>query len=164
MTEEKPTTWRTYEEVAQYLLNDMSDKFGLDSVEGKQALQGFTGTTWEIDGKGVKDDGDAIILIECRRYLKDKLNQEAIAAIAYRIGDLNAAGGIVVTPIGVQSGGELVAKHENITIVQLNADATTTDYVLKFLKQVFIGASASAVATVTATVTAVVTRAGVEQP
>ena len=47
-----------------------------------------------------------------------------------------------MTPIGVQEGGEIVAKYEGIEVIHLNADATTTDYVLKFLERVFIGASA----------------------
>jgi hypothetical protein len=44
-----------------------------------------------------------------------------------------------VTPIGVQQdGGEKIAK-DAIKVVHLDADSTTTDYVLKFLGSVFIG-------------------------
>ena len=44
-----------------------------------------------------------------------------------------------MTPIGVQQdGGEKIAK-DAIKVVHLDADSTTTDYVLKFLGSVFIG-------------------------
>ena len=91
---------------------------------------------WEIDGKGVKADEGAIVVIECRRYTTSKLKQEAMGGLAYKIGDVGAAGGIVVTPIGVQEGGEKISKYEGIQIVHLDADSTTTDYVLKFLNNV----------------------------
>jgi hypothetical protein len=51
-------------------------------------------------------------------------------------------GGIVVTPIGVQQGGEIIAKYEGIDIVHLDADSTTTDFVMKFLEKVVAGVSA----------------------
>jgi len=62
-----------------------------------------------------------------------------VAQLAWTISDLGASGGIVVTPIGVQQdGGEKIAK-DAIKVVHLDADSTTTDYVLKFLGSVFIG-------------------------
>ena len=114
---------------------------GLERVEGKQKLAGKSGTTWQVDAKGVKTDDEAIVLIECRRY-GSTLNQEAIGGFAYRIGDVDASGGIVVTPVGVQEGGRTIAECEGIQIVHLDANSTTTDYVLKFLDKVFHGASA----------------------
>jgi len=35
----RQTSWRSYEEVAQYLLDQMARHFGLGSVEGKQREQ-----------------------------------------------------------------------------------------------------------------------------
>ena len=58
--------WRTYEEAAQYLLEQFSSHFGLGRVEGKQVVQGASGTSWEIDAKGIKADGGGIVLVECR--------------------------------------------------------------------------------------------------
>ena len=49
---------------------------GLESVEGKQKLVGKSGMKWEIDGKGVKTEDGAIVVIECRRYPKDKVEAE----------------------------------------------------------------------------------------
>lgn len=109
---------------------------GLERVEGKQKLVGESGTDWEVDGKGVKTDDGAIIVIECRRYTTSKINQEDMGGFAYRIGDVGAAGGIIVSPIGVQEGGEKIAKKDGIEIVHLDADSTTTDFVMEFLERV----------------------------
>jgi hypothetical protein len=109
----------------------LGDKLGLalERVEGKQKLVGKSGMKLTVDGKGVKTDDGAILVIECRRHTTSKLKPEAMGGFAYRIGDVGAAGGIVVTPIGVQEGGEKIAKYEGIQIVHLDADSTTTDYV-----------------------------------
>jgi hypothetical protein len=58
-----------YEEVAQILLDRFANDFGLPSVEGKQDMPGnLTGTSWEIDAKGVVEGSDASLIVECRRY------------------------------------------------------------------------------------------------
>jgi hypothetical protein len=74
-----------------------------------------------------------------------------MGALAYRITDVGAEGGIVVTPIGVQEGGEIVAKSAGIEVIHLNADATPTDFVIRFLEKVVHGASANLGATGTLT-------------
>lgn len=87
------------------LVEKNKNEHKLDSIEGKQKLVGRdTGTEWEIDAKGVVEGGDGIVLIECRRYTTSKQNQEKIAAIAYRIYDTKAKGGIMVSPPGLQAG------------------------------------------------------------
>ena len=69
--------WKTYEELAAYLLNQFAAEFGLSRVEGKQAVQGQrSGTQWEIDAKGVREGNQSFIIVECRRYTTSKLNQE----------------------------------------------------------------------------------------
>ncbi|MFQ5812000.1 MAG: restriction endonuclease [Anaerolineae bacterium] len=140
MTEEKK--WETYEEVAAYLLEQMADKFGLDRFEGKQKVIGHrSGTEWEIDAKGVSDAGDIFLLVECRRYTTSRQSQEKVGALAYRIHDTGALGGIIVSPLGLQSGAEKVAKAENIHSVILDPNSTTTDYFLEYLNEIQIGLS-----------------------
>ncbi len=139
MESEESTTWESYEDVARYLLDKMGDALGLERVEGKQTLTGESGTTWEIDGKGVRANAGAIVVIECRRYTTSKLKQKDMAAMAWTISDVGASGGIVVTPIGVQRGGQIVAKSAGIEVVHLDANSTRTDYVLSFLHNVFVG-------------------------
>ena len=42
------TKWKSYEEVAAYLLNQLAYKFDLARVEGKQTIHGYrSGTTIE---------------------------------------------------------------------------------------------------------------------
>jgi len=122
--------WSSYEEVAQYLLNQFSQTFDLGVVEGKQIIPGKSGTNWEIDAKGIKISNDGFIIIECRRYTKSRLNQESIGALAYRIYDTGADSGIIVSPLSLQKGAEIVSSHEGIKHVILDPRSTTSDYML----------------------------------
>ena len=132
--------WRTYEEVAQYLLNEFAREFGLEKVEGKQKLKGIVpGTEYKIEAKGVAENEEKFIIVECRRYTTSKLDQDSISALAYRIKDTGAKGLIVVSPLGLQKGARKIAKAENIVSVILNKDSTTKDYILKFLEQIKVG-------------------------
>lgn len=134
-------TWRTYEEVAQYLLNQFAEHFKLGRVEGKQIVPGESGTEWEIDAKGIKTDGEGFLIVECRRYTKSRLNQESMAALAFRIQDTGAQGGIVVSPLELQSGAKKVAACSDVIHVTLDPKSTATDYIMKFLNQIFVGMS-----------------------
>ena len=139
--------WQSYEEVAQYLLNRFAEHFKLGHVEGKQLVAGNSGAEWEIDAKGVSEEGEAFLIIECRRYTKSHLNQESIAALAFRIQDAGAKGGIVVSPLELQSGAKKVAASANIKHVTLEPQSTTSDYMLRFLNQMFVGVSDSVTVT-----------------
>lgn len=152
--------WETYEDVAVYILDQIASNLELDleRVEGKQRLYGSrSSTNWEIDSKGVKVDGEGFVIIECRRYTVSNQNQERVAALAYRILDTGASGGILVSPLGFQEGAKKVAAAEGMHEVFMDADSTRTDYVLKFLNRIFAGVSLTVTPTFTAT--AVVTRA-----
>ena len=70
-----------------------------------------------------------------------KQNQEKLGGFAYRIIDTGAAGGIIVSPLGIQEGAAKIAASENIINVQLNADCTAADFVMKFLNRVMVGMS-----------------------
>ena len=130
--------WERYEQTAQYLLNEFATHFGLGRVEGKQLVPGESGTEWEIDAKGVKVDGEGFLIVECRRW-KSSLSQEHVAALAYRIKDARAQGGILVTPTELQKGARKIAEHESIHHVILDKDSTTEAYVIEFLDKVFVG-------------------------
>ena len=91
------TLWRNYEEVAQFLLGQMASHFGLGRVEGKQMVAGAS-TSWEVDAKGVRQDGHGFVIIECRRHTKQGVPQEQIAGLAFKIQDTGAAGGINCLP------------------------------------------------------------------
>jgi 2-polyprenyl-3-methyl-5-hydroxy-6-metoxy-1,4-benzoquinol methylase len=91
------------------------------------------------------------VVVECRRYTTSKIKQSAVAALAWTITDVGASGGIIVTPIGVQTGGQIVANSADIQIIHLDANATPTDFRIEFLEKVVIGASANLHATATLT-------------
>jgi hypothetical protein len=61
--------------------------------------------------------------------------------LAYRIIDAGAAGGIIVSPLGIQEGAAKIAASENIINVQLDANSTATDFVMTFLNKVMVGLS-----------------------
>jgi hypothetical protein len=133
-------TWKSYEQVATYLLNQFASEFGLERVEGKQGIVGLrSGTSWEIDAKGIVKGNAGFMVVECRRYTTEKQNQEKIAGLAYRIIDSGAKGGIVVSPLGLQAGAKLVADAENILSAHLNEHSTQYNYILNFLNKVKLG-------------------------
>jgi len=131
--------WETYEEVAVYLLNKFASEFGLSSVEGKQKIAG-TVCEFEIDGKGCCIEGEGFIIIECRRYTKSRQNIDKIAALAFKIIDSGAAGGVIISPLGLQEGAKKIASDRNIIPVQLNENATNKQFLISFLNKVMYGA------------------------
>jgi hypothetical protein len=131
--------WTDYEEVTLYVLKKLGRRFGLADVEGKQKIAGkHSGTEWEIDAKGVRDGDASIVLVECRRY-KNRLTQEAVAAVAYRIFDTGAAGGITVSPLPLQKGAAKVAAASKIEHVQLRADSTRELWIAEVGKVIHVG-------------------------
>ena len=134
--------WRTYEEVAAYLLNQFAKEFGFAKVEGKQKIAGIrSGTHWEIDAKGVCEGNEGFVIIECRRYTISKQNQEKLGSLAYCIKDTGAEGGILVSPLGIQEGASKIADRENIIDVRLDANCTPYDFSMQFLKKLMVGLS-----------------------
>lgn len=132
--------WKTYEEVAAYLLNQFPADFGLTRVEGKQTVEGLrSGTHWEIDAKGVREGNQGFIIVECRRYTTSKQSQEKLASLAYRITDTGAGGGITVSPFGLQEGARKIAAAENIVEVRLTPNSTPHDFTMQFLNKIMIG-------------------------
>src|SRR5260221_13330074 len=123
--------WESYEQIVHFLLNQFAEKFGLGCVEGKQFIVGRSGTTWEIDAKGICEGGADFLLIECRRYTNSRLNQGKVAQLAFTIIDTGAKGGIIVSPLELQAGAKRLAHATGIHHVRLTPESTTTDFVLK---------------------------------
>ncbi|WP_348270701.1 restriction endonuclease [Candidatus Filomicrobium marinum] len=117
-------------------------------MEGKQRASGRkSGTDWEIDAKGIREGNRAIVLVECRRY-KRRLNQEALAAVAYRIDDIGTDGGITVSPFPLQQGAAKVAAASRIEHVQLRPDSTREQWIAQIGEFVHVGLAAATRATV----------------
>jgi hypothetical protein len=137
--EAESKAWQTYEEVAAHLPNRFAKEFGLKFVEGKQKVEGRrSGAIWEIDAKGVAGD-EGFFIVECRRYTTSKQNQEKAGGLAYRIIDTGAAGGIIVSPFGLQQGAAKVAAAEKILSVRLTASSTPTEFSFQFLDKLCLG-------------------------
>ncbi|MDP2370667.1 hypothetical protein [Rhodoferax sp.] len=133
--------WQAYEGAARSVLQQIGSVLGIGSVEGKQTLDGKSGTQWEIDAKAIQENGEKFLVVEVRRYTTSSLKQEDVAALAFRIGDVGAVGGVVVSPLPLQRGAELVAKSVGIEHVRLSADSTATDYLAEYMGRRFIGVS-----------------------
>ncbi len=132
--------WESYEQVGTYLLDQFAATFGLDRVEPKQELLGQrSGTSWEIDAKGVRQGNDGFVIVEFRRYTTSRQSQEKMGGLAYRIIDTGAKGGIIVSPLGLQEGAEKVAAAEKVVNVILNENCNRYEYVMRFLNNVMVG-------------------------
>lgn len=132
--------WENYEDIAIFLLNKFAGEFGLDKVEKNKKIEGLrSGTEWAIDAKGIKEGNEGFIIIECRRYTTSRQNQEKIGALAYRIMDTGAEGGIIISPLGIQEGAAKVASAEKIQSVQLHEESTAKKYLLSFLDRIMTG-------------------------
>ncbi|MFC6520373.1 restriction endonuclease [Undibacterium arcticum] len=91
-----------------------------------------------MDAKGIQSGSEAFVIVECRRYTTSRIKQEAVGALAFRIQDTGAAGGFMVSPLGLQEGAQKVAASANIHSVILNAEATPQEFVLSFLGNLFV--------------------------
>lgn len=60
--------WESYEQVAQFLLDQMAEQFDLSHVEGKQTIEGKrSGTIYEIDGGCPCSGGHGTYLFAAQR-------------------------------------------------------------------------------------------------
>lgn len=130
------STWQNYEQVARHILTEFRQHFGLESIEPQQDVAGQSGTDHAIDAKGVMIDGEGFVVIECRRR-KAKPNKEDLCALAYRIIDTGAAGGIIVSTLPPQKGAAIIAKAAGVTSVVLNANATPEEFCVQFFDKGF---------------------------
>lgn len=137
----KSKKWENYEQVSAYLLDQLHQEFGLEKVEGKQKVKGFrSGTNYIIEAKGILENGEGIVIIECRDYSTKKQNQDQMGGLAYRIIDTNAKGGIIVSKLGLQKGAKKIADRENIVSVFIDPKSTPQEFTIEFLNKIFVGA------------------------
>ena len=132
-------SWKSYEEVAAYLLNQFAEHFDLGRFDGKQIVAGESGTSWEIDAKGYSEDNQHFVIVECKRHTKAGISQAITSSLAWSIQDTGASGGILVSPLGLQAGAKKVAAKADIHEVIMREDSTTTEYLIKFLDKVCLG-------------------------
>jgi len=128
-----------------------SDNERNDPVQPEWLIEGHrSGTKYEIDAKGTTEGGEAFLIVECKRYGGRRVDQGKVSDLAYRILDTRADGAILVSPMGFQAGAKKIADAENIISVQLNQDATPTDFVMQFFYKIRVGIKMSAKSSVVA--------------
>ena len=131
--------WKDYESVAREILRYLASELSIISVDGEAVLPGRSGTNWHVEGTATCVDGDGFLILECRRHTKKGLNQESLGGLAFRIQDTGGSGGIVVSPLPLQKGAELVAQSENIVPVQIEEWSTAENYLARVLGKTFHG-------------------------
>jgi hypothetical protein len=62
-----------------------------------------------------------------------------MGALAYRIIDAGAEGGIIVSPLDLQAGAKKIASAEGIIQITLHEDSTPTEFAIQFRNQIFVG-------------------------
>lgn len=140
MTKKAETkTWKSYEEVAAFVLSACAAEFGLGRFDGKQVIAGASGTKWEVDARGWSEDGLTFVIVECKLHLGTGINQALMGSLAYTIKDTGAAGGFLVSPCGLQSGARMVAAAEGIHEIKLDPRSTTSAYFGEWLGKIRIG-------------------------
>ena len=135
------SAWSIYEDAARKVLADIREVLGIATVEGKQSLAGKSGTNWELDAKAWREGSDGFLVIEVRRLTSAGLKQEDLGAIAYRIRDVRGSGGIVVSPLRMQTGARIIAEDADISHVRLCPESTTESYLAEFMGLRFLGAT-----------------------
>ena len=134
-------TWLIYEDAARKVLADLRNALGLDSVEGKQVLDGASGAKWEIDAKAWRKGSEKFLVVEARRHTKSRLKQKDIAAIAFQIQDVGGTGAVVVSPLPMQQGAKVISASANIQHVRLSSDSTADSYLAEYMGRRFLGAT-----------------------
>src|SRR5262249_10440103 len=129
--------WRTFEEVARYILRECRATFGLATVEGKQDVEGReTGEPWEIDVVGYSED-EQRVLFECR-HRKEKVKKGEVASLIFIVQDTGSKQGYFVSRVGLQAGAERVAKAKEIGSIIIPVGSTPEQYIMRYLDAVFL--------------------------
>ncbi len=139
MTDKKSPTWKSYEDIATFVLNQCAHEFGLGNFDGKQMIEGASGTDWEVDARGWSKDGSTFFNVECKKHIGTRISQALTGSLAYSITDTGATGGFLVSPEGLQSGAKKVAAAAGIHEIKLDPASTTSAYFGEWLGSLHAG-------------------------
>lgn len=122
--------WEVYERIAAQLFDKFADKFGWESVEGKQKVRCKSGVDCEIDAKAMLKEDEGFWIIECKHW-KGSVSQDNVRSLAHRRKDIiGAKGAILVSYMPPQKGAKTIAEYEGIKCFYLDKNATLLEYVL----------------------------------
>src|SRR5271157_3012191 len=115
--------WRTYEDAVRSIITQHKELFELDSVEpAPLELEGKSGNSWNIEIVGYKAGQRRIVIVEVRRKTTRNLEPEEVGGFAYRIEDVGAEKGYMVTPLerGFSIGAAKIADYEEIGHIKVS--------------------------------------------
>jgi hypothetical protein len=138
-----PQVWKEFEDVVRSIVNMHSEAFGLDSVEPSAAkILGQSGYVWTIEIVGYCKGSKKIAIFEVRRK-KRNIEPEEVSGLRGRIEDTQAGKGYIVTKLNrrLSIGSQKLADFNKIEHIQVSADATPDVYVMRYLRQFFVGLS-----------------------
>ena len=130
--------WKSYEDVARFVLRELRHYLRLDHVDGYSDLIGRSGTTWRVEATSRRTSDGGVLIVECRRYTTAGVSQEDVGGIAYRIIDTSTSGGIIVSPLPLQRGAALVAGSNDILHLKLHAESTPEAFLAEFMGNQFL--------------------------
>ena len=139
MADKKDPAWRSYEQIAAFVLDQCAREFGLERFEGKQNVPGKSGANWEVDARGWSEGNSAFFIVECKNHAGAGISQALTGSLAYSITDTEAAGGFLVSPNGLQSGAAKVAAADGIHEIKLDSASTTSAYFGEWLGKLRVG-------------------------
>jgi hypothetical protein len=109
-----------YEEVVARLLKTKlaHDQGEIPTIYTRKVYTGASGQNYEIDVsfETIHAETHILVLIECKCY-KHRVGLDDVTEFAYKIQDIGAHKGIMVTTKGFQSGAVKIAKREGIALV-----------------------------------------------
>lgn len=110
-------TPKDYERLVKSLTSTIFDGLRAQAFHLKK-YRGKSGQEYEVDVsfEVAVDTLEFLVLVECKRY-KDRVGVDEITSFAYRLRDIGAHKGIVVSPGGFQKGAVQVAKAERIALL-----------------------------------------------
>jgi hypothetical protein len=130
-----------YEDAARRALQGLREELGVSSIETRQLLERNSGASWEINARAWRGESEQFLVVEARRHTSSRLKQEDIAAVAFRVEVVGAAGGIVISPLPLRRGARLIAQAKNIAHVRLSAESTPELYVAAYMGRPYHGVS-----------------------
>jgi len=139
--EKEQQAWEIFERTVRSVVTRHRDFFGLEHVEpGVTKVRGKSGYEWNIDVAGTKSGSHRTVIFEVRRRKKN-VEPAEMAALAYQIQDTGSEKGYVVTKLdrGPSKGAGLIAESEQIAHIEVAADSTPEIYLMKCLKDWFVG-------------------------
>jgi len=136
--------WESFEDAFRAILEAHKEFFGLDRVEpAPGTAKAESGYVYDIEVMGYSTGDDKLILFECRRRSRN-LEPKDAGELAYRIQTTGAKKGYFVTTLekGLGEGAKAIADYERIGHIQLSANATAHEHVMKYVNNLFVSVTA----------------------